>query len=97
MLSLAAAAPKNLALTFAEGLDDLMLVVCRVQVGSTGSAAWVPSYQVAGETTFSSSTADAPERRAPSAGELSMIHSLQGQLKSVHQELKGVTATVAVH
>jgi hypothetical protein len=37
---------------------------------------WVPSYQVASETTSSSSTADAPERRAPSTGELSMIHSL---------------------
>jgi hypothetical protein len=37
-----------------------------------------------------------PERRVPSAGELSLIRDLRDQLKNVRQELKEVIALVAV-
>jgi hypothetical protein len=56
----------------------------------TGSDAWPISYEI------SDSSSAAVERRAPSAGELSLIRSLQDQLRCAQQELKRVTAKVDV-
>jgi hypothetical protein len=54
------------------------------------SSAWPVSY----ETVASSS--NAPERRAPSTGELTLIRSLRDQLKNTQQQLKAVTVKVDV-
>jgi hypothetical protein len=55
-----------------------------------GSDAWPISYKTVG------SSSSAVERRAPSVSELSLIRSLQDQLKGTQQELKTVTAKVDV-
>jgi hypothetical protein len=56
----------------------------------TGSDAWPVSYEIA--VSFSATV----ERRAPSAGDLSLIRSLRDQLKCTQQELKRVTTKVDV-
>jgi hypothetical protein len=56
----------------------------------TGSDAWPVSYEVAGSSSVT------VERRAPSSGEHSLIHSLRDQLKCAQQELKTITAKVDV-
>jgi hypothetical protein len=56
----------------------------------TGSNAWPVSYEIA------SSSSVVVERRAPSAGKLSLIQCLRDQLKCTPQELKRVTAKVDV-
>jgi hypothetical protein len=64
--------------------------VPRLQGTRIGSDAWPVSYKIAG------SSSAAVERRAPSAGELSLIQSLRDQLKCTQQELKRVTSKVNV-
>jgi hypothetical protein len=70
--------------------------VFRVQARWIGSDAWVSSYQTTGGSLSGTSTTGALERCVPSACELSMIRTLQDQLKNVQQELKEVTTLVAV-
>jgi hypothetical protein len=54
------------------------------------SNAWPISYKtVAGSSS-------ATKRRAPSTGELTLIRSLRGQLRSTQQQLKAVTVKVDV-
>jgi hypothetical protein len=55
-----------------------------------GSDAWPVLYETVG------SSSAAVERRAPSTSELSLIRSLQDQLKCAQQELKIVTAKVDI-
>jgi hypothetical protein len=61
-----------------------------VQDPSLTSGAWPISYETGG------STSGAIERRAPSAGELSLIRSLRDQLQNTQRQLKVVTAKVDV-
>jgi hypothetical protein len=72
----------------------LCIAVCNwvphLQGARAGSDAWPISYEIVG------SSSSAIERRAPSTSELSLICSLQDQLKSTQQELKTVTAKVDV-
>jgi hypothetical protein len=49
-----------------------------------------------GGSSTRTSTAGAPERHVSSAGELSLIRDLRDQLKNVRQELKEVTALIAI-
>jgi hypothetical protein len=77
-------------------LLGLTMSVFRAQAGSTGSGTWVLSYQIVGGSSSGTLTAGAPETRVPSLGELYLICNLRDQLKNVPQELKDVTALVAV-
>jgi hypothetical protein len=55
--------------------------VPRLQGTHAGSDAWPVSYEIAGGCSSGKSPLDAIERRAPSAGELSLIRSLRDQLR----------------
>jgi hypothetical protein len=70
--------------------------VSRLQGTRAGSDAWPVSYEIAGGSSAEKSPSSAVERRAPSAGELSLIRSLRDQLRCTQQELKRVTAQVDV-
>jgi hypothetical protein len=61
-----------------------------LQGAHAGSDAWPVSYKTVG------SSSSAIERRALSASELSLIHSLRDQLRCAQQELKTVTSKVDV-
>jgi hypothetical protein len=62
----------------------------------TGSDAWPISYEIAGGPSAGKSPSAAVERRAPSAGELSLIWTLRDQLRCTQQDLKRVTAQIDV-
>jgi hypothetical protein len=56
----------------------------------------MPSYEIVGGSSAGGSTAAITKRRAPSAGELSLIRDLRDQLKRAKQEVKRITVHVNV-
>jgi hypothetical protein len=61
-----------------------------------GSDTWPISYEIAGGSSAGKLSVTSVERRAPSAGKLSLIWNLRDQLRCAQQEVKRITAQVDV-
>jgi hypothetical protein len=59
-----------------------------------GSDTWPISYEIAGGSSAGKLSVTSVERRAPSAGKLSLIWNLRDQLRCAQQEVKRITAQV---
>jgi hypothetical protein len=77
-------------------VDSLCNCVSRLQGTRIGSDAWLVSFEIAGGSSAGKLHLAAVERRAPSAGKLSVIWNLRDQLRCTQQELRRVTALVDV-
>jgi hypothetical protein len=67
-----------------------------MQGARIGFDAWPISYKIAGGSSAGQSPMASVERRAPSAGELSLIQNLRDQFKYMQQEVKRIAAQVDV-
>jgi hypothetical protein len=86
----------NYSTTMCPILADLCNCVSHLQGARLGSDAWIPSYEIVGGSLAGGSSAVVTERRAPSAGELSLIRDLRHQLERAQQEQKRITALIDV-